>query len=453
MNITQEENGKLTALVHINLKEEDYIEKVNQQLKTYRKEAHMPGFRPGMVPMGMIKKMYGKAVLADEVNKSVSEALNNYLNENKIDVLGQPLPNMEKTTTIDFDKQNEFDFFFDIGIAPEIEVDLNELKKVPYYKIRVSDDEVEKAVIDIQKRLGKEEHPEKAELDDTVKGKFVQVDEEGNELENGHTKTDASFVISDIALKTIQKKFTGKEKGARVIFNPDRAFKNDKKVKELLGISDDEKLKADYAFEIEDITRTIPAELNEEFFKQVYPADELKTEEDFKNRVREELTQHYQKDADKQFVSDVIKTLLEVVNPELPDEFLKRWLYESNEGKATKEQIDGQYDSYAETFKWQLIEQKLIGTYGDKLKVTREDVRSKVRTYFQSPDGGETNPQVESIIDQLLSNKEEYNRIFGELMDERYIAFFKEKIEKEEKEVSTDEFIKIVSTPKSSSHE
>jgi trigger factor len=448
MNITQEESGKLTALVHINLKEEDYIDNVNQQLKKYRKEARMPGFRPGMVPMGMIKKMYGKAVLADEVNKTVSDALNNYLYENKINVLGNPLPNEEKTTTIDFDKQNEFDFFFDIGMAPEIEVDLDEIGKIPYYKIKVSDEEVENALQDIRKRLGKEEHPESAELDDTVKGKFVQVDEEGNAVENGHVKEDASFVISDIALKTIQKKFVGKGKGTRVVFNPQHAFKNDEKVKELLGVSDDEKLKADYAFEIEDVIHIIPAELNEEFYKQVYPNDDLKTEEDFRNRIREDLASHYQMDADKQFVSDVIDAILKKVNPELPDEFLKRWLYESNEGKATKEQIEGQYDSYAKTFKWQLIEQKLIEASGDTLKVTREDVRNKMKTYFQIPEGQKADPQVEQLIDQLLSNEQEYQRLFGELMDQRYIAFFKEKIEKDEKEVSTDEFIKIISTPK-----
>jgi trigger factor len=448
MNITQEESGKLTALVHINLKEEDYIENVNKQLKEYRRKAQMPGFRPGMVPMGMIKKMYGKAVLADEVNKTVSDALNNYLYENKINVLGNPLPNPEKTKTIDFDKDKEFDFFFDIGMAPDIEVNLDEIGKVPYYKIKVSDEEVENALEDIRKRLGKEEHPEKAELDDTVKGKFIQADEEGNPVENGHVKEEASFVISDIALKTIQKKFVGKAKGAQVVFNPAKAFKNDDKVKELLGVSDEEKLKSDYIFEIEDIIRTIPAELNEEFFKQVYPSDDLKTEEDFRNRIREDLASHYQMDADKQFVSDVIDAILEKVNPELPDEFLKRWLYESNEGKATKEQIDGQYDSYAKTFKWQLIEQKLIEATGDALKVTREDVRNKLRSYFQIPEGDTTNPQAEQLIDQLLSNEQEYNRIFGELMDQRYITFFKEKIEKDEKEVSTDEFVKIISTPK-----
>jgi len=448
MNITKEESGKLTALVHINLKEEDYIEKVNQQLKTYRKEAKMPGFRPGMVPMGMIKRMYGKAVLADEVNKSISDALNNYIQENKINVLGNPLPNEEKTAVLDFDKQKEFDLFFDIGIAPDVEVNLSEDIKIPYYKIKVSDEEVEKALADIQKRLGKEEHPEKAELDDTLKGKFVQVDEEGNDVEDGYTK-EGSFAIADIALKTIQKKFIDKEKGTRVVFNPAKAFKNDDLVKELLGLADDdEKLKSDYAFAIEDIIHTVPAELNEEFFKQVYPADELKTVEEFKNRIREDLAGHYQKDADKQFVSDTIDFLLEKVNPELPDEFLKRWLLESNKEKATKEQIDGQYDSYAKTFKWQLIEEKLIEASGNSLRVTREDVRNKVRSYFQIPDGGEPNPQMEGIVDQLLSNEEEYNRIFGELMDERYITFFKEKIDKEEKEVATDEFIKIISKPK-----
>jgi len=448
MNITKEESGKLTALVHINLKEEDYIEKVNKQLKTYRKEAKMPGFRPGMVPMGMIKRMYGKAVLADEVNKSVSDALNIYLNDNKINVLGNPLPNEEKTATLDFDKQKDFDFFFDIGMAPEIEVNLSEDIKIPYYKIKVSDEEVEKALTDIQKRLGKEEHPEKTELEDTLKGKFVLIDEEGNDAEDGYTK-EGSFVVSDIALKTIQKKFVDKEKGKRVVLHPAKAFKDDGKVKELLGLTDgDEKLNADYAFEIEDIIHIEPAELNEEFFKQVYPSDELKTIEEFKNRIREDLAGHYQKDADKQFVSDTIDFLLENVNPELPDEFLKRWLFESNKEKTTKEQIDGQYDSYAKTFRWQLIEEKLIETHGDALRVTREDVRNKVRAYFQMPDGGEPNPQMEGIVDQLLSSEEEYQRIFGELMDERYITFFKEKIEKEEKEVATDEFVKIISTPK-----
>ncbi len=448
MNITQEDSGKLTALVHINLKEEDFLEKVNAQLKDYRKKAQMPGFRPGMVPMGMIKKMYGSAVMADEVNKTVSDALNNYIYDNKLNILGYPLPNEEKSAPVDFDGQKEFDFYFDLGLAPEIEVKLTDDLKVPYYKIKVTDEEIDLAIKDMQKRLGEEEHPEKAELEDTVHVKLQEADEEGNAVEEGH-QAEASFVVSDIKLKTIQKLFVGKAVGAKGVINLARAFKDDAKVKELLKLQDDDaKLKADYEFEITDIVRIKEAELNEDFYKKVYPSDELKTEEDFKNRVREDLSGHYQHDADKQFVGDTIDEILKRVNPELPDAFLKRWLLENNKGKATAEQIEGQYDSYAKTFKWQLIESKLIEEFGDELKVSDEDVRNKVRAYFQMAGGESTNPQVEGIVDQILGNQQERERIYGELMDERYIAFFKEKITKDEKEVTPEELVKIVSTPK-----
>lgn len=448
MNITQEDSGKLTALVHINLKEEDFIDKVNAQLKDYRKKAQMPGFRPGMVPMGMIKKMYGNAVMADEVNKTVSDALNNYISENKLNILGYPLPNEEKSAPVDFDGQKDFDFYFDLGLAPEIEVKLGDELKVPYYKIKVTDEEVETAIVDMQKRLGEEEHPEKVELDDTAHVKLQEANEDGNAVEEGH-EVEASFAVSDIKLKTIQKLFVEKTVGHKGVINLNKAFKDEAKVKELLKLEgDDEKIKADYAFEITDIVRVIPAALNEEFYKKVYPSDELKTEEDFKNRVREDLSTHYQHDADKQFVGDTIDQILKQVDPELPDEFLKRWLLENNKGKATAEQIEGQYESYAKTFKWQLIESKLIEAYGDTLKVTDEDVRNKVRAYFQMAGGEASNPQVEGIVDQILSNQQERERIYGELMDERYISFFKEKVSKDEKEVTPEELVKIVSTPK-----
>lgn len=448
MNITQEESGKLSAIVQINLKEEDYIGKVNTQLKDYRKKAKMPGFRPGMVPMGMIKKMYGKAVMADEVNKAVSEALNNYLYDNKINVLGNPLPNEEKTAFIDFDNQKDFDFFFDIGIAPEIEVNISEDIKVPYHNIRVTDEEVEKAMKDMQKRLGKEDHPEESGESDKLSGTLRETDADGNIVEGGHS-VEASFEIEEIKLKTVKSKFVGKHKGDKIVFNPQRAFKDEKTLTTLLNFkAGNEKLNFDYEFEITDIVRVEEVELNEELYEQVYPDDEINTEEEFKIRVQKELEVHYRKDSDKQFVSDTIDIILELVNPELPNEFLKRWLFESNKGKVTKEQLEEQYDSYSKTFKWQLIEGKLIEEFGDALKVEREDVRNKVRDYFRVPDGAEPNPQVDGIVDQLLSNEQEYQRIYAELMDERYIAFFKEKIGKEEKEVTTEEFMKIVSTPK-----
>ncbi|MBN2639655.1 MAG: trigger factor [Bacteroidales bacterium] len=448
MNITLEESGKLTAVVHINLKEEDYSGKVNEQLKEYRKKAQMPGFRPGMVPMGMVKKMYGKAVMADEVNKAVSEALNEYLYNEKINVLGNPLPNEEKSTIIDFDQQNEFDFYFDIAIAPEVENPVDDKLKATYYKIKVTEEEIDRAVQDMQKRLGKHEHPETAEETDSLEGTLRQLDDDKNVLAEGYT-TEGSLALPDVKLKTVVKEFTGKSKGDKVVFNPKRALKDEALEEALLNLENgDEKLGSDYEFEIKDIVRTEEAEVNEELFNQIYPADELKTEEDFRNRIRQELEGHYQKDADKKFVSDLIDSIIEKANIELPDAFLKRWLVENNQGKATMEQIEGQYDSYAQTFKWQLIEAKLIEAYGDALRVTRDDVRNKLKSYFQLPEGVEPSKEMDGLVDQLLSNEQEYQRHFAELMDERYITFFKEKAGKEEKEVTTDEFVKIISTPK-----
>ena len=208
MNISQENNGDLTAIIHINLKEEDYLDSVNKQLTDYRKKATMPGFRPGKVPMGMIKKMYGKGVLVEEVNKTVSDGLNNYILENKINVLGYPLPNTEKTTHLDFDNHKEFDFFFDIGIAPEFEIELSDSITIPYYTIKVKDEDVDKAIADVQVRFGKEENPEVAEEGDALQGTFTEVDQEGELVEEGLTN-NGFFRIDDLKLKTVSKNFIG----------------------------------------------------------------------------------------------------------------------------------------------------------------------------------------------------------------------------------------------------
>ena len=442
MNITHEANGDLQAIIHINLKQEDYINKVNETLKDYRKKANMPGFRPGMVPMGMIKKMYGQKVTADEVNKAVSEGLNGYIDEQKFNALGYPMPNLEKTKQIDFSKDKELDFFFDIGLAPEFEL---ELKKddfeVPYFNVEVTDKEIDNALNDIKVRFGEEDHPEKAEEGDGVQGKFVQVDSEGNAVEGG-VENDGYFRIEDLKLKGVQKKFYGKKVGDMVVFNPENAFKDASKVSSLIGQDiTEEQLKSDYQFEITDVIRHKEAELNEETFKKVYPNEELKTEEDFRVRVQKDLEEHYAKDSDRQFTGEVIAALIERSNLSLPDEFLKRWLLDSNQGKITAEQLEGQYDSYAKTFKWQLIEDKLRAQFGDVLKVDDEDVRDKVRAYFQVQGKENSNPQIEQIVDQILSNKEEGQKIYSEMMDEKLGNVFKENVKRKEETVTPDKFM------------
>jgi len=449
MNVTQESTGDLTAILKLTLVKEDYKEAVDKQLKDYRRKANMPGFRQGHVPMGMIKKMYGTSVLADEVNKLVSEGLNKHIIDNKVDVLGYPLPNEEKSKQLDFDKQDEFDFYFDIAIAPEINIELSDKVSVPYYNLKITKEEIDKAINDVKIRFGEEETPEKSEEGHSLQGNFVQVDADGNAVEGGINNA-GFFNIDDIKLKTIKAKFVGKKINDKVVFNPMKAFKDESKVNHLLGITDtNDATAADYEFTINKILLVKEAELNEDLFNKVYPNDNLKTEEDFRKKIEGELKLHYTRDTDRQFLADTINKLIEMADISLPDEFMKRWLLESNQGKITKEQIDTQYDSYAKTFRWQLIEGKLAEKHGDKMKVADEDIRNKVRAYFTQMGGaGAMTDQLEGIIDSVLQNKEERQRIENDLMDEKYIALFKEHIKFKEKEVDSKKFSEIVSNTK-----
>lgn len=446
MNISQESNGELTAIIHINLQESDYTDAVNKQLSGYKKKANMPGFRPGMVPLGMIKKMYGNAVMVEEVNKTLSEALSNYIIENKINIIGNPIPNTEKTTNIDFAKQKDFDFYFDIGLAPEFEIKLSKDISVPNYTIKISESEIDKAIEDIKVRFGEDENPELAEEGDAFQGKFIEVDAEGNVIEGG-VENDGFLKYDDIKLKTVQKKFVGTKAGDTITFNLLKTIKDESKIASLLNRHDegDEKLSADYKFDITKIVRVHPAEIGEDLYKKVFPSKEIKTEKEFRNLLSEDLVKHYQRDTDRQFLADTVKELIKIADINLPDEFLKRWLMESNEGKITQEQIDAQYDSYARTFRWKLLEGKLLKEHGEAMQVKEEEVRAKVAAYFQTMGSAELTPQIEGIIDNILSNNEEKQKIYNDIQDEKLIKLFKENITAKNKKVTTEKFIEIAS--------
>ncbi len=442
MNITKEPNGELLSVIHINIQEEDYKDQVNSTLKSYRKKANMPGFRPGMVPMGMIKKMYGASVMAEEVNKLVSEALDKYIAENKLDLLGHPLANMEKTKQINFDTDKDFDFYFDIAVSPDVEVDLKSIGTVPYYDIKATDKEIDIAIKDIQDRNGEEVLPDEVGENDLVTGKAVQVDENGNPVEGGY-ETEVIFYVSDLKLKKYQNEIIGKKVGDSIIINVKKAFAEDK-VKIIMGEQiTDEQINSDYKIEIADIKGSVPAELNEELFKKVYPDADIKTEEDLRNRLKEDMEKEYTKESDRKFVDDVVDKLSETIEMELPEEFLKRWVLESNQGAITKEQLETQWESYIKSLKWQVIESKIAKQYGD-LDVSNEDVRNQVRNYFGIKDRQSSNDQIEQIVDQVLSNGQEHNRIFNNLKTEKLAKVFNENVEKEVKEVTVDEFLDIL---------
>ncbi len=450
MNISQEANGELNGIIHINLLETDYIDAVNKQLSEYRKTANVPGFRPGKIPMGMIRKKYGTAVLVDEINKAVSNALNNYIIENKVPVLGYPIPNMEKTTQLDFDNQKEFDFFFDIGLTPEFEVELGKDMEIPYYNIIIADDELDKTIEDIKVRFGTEDHPEATEDTDAMQGLLFKLDENGERAEGDEGKK--SYIkVADIKDEENRKKYLGLKVADMVTLNLMEEVQDEAKVKSLLGLTDGENdgLNSTYDLVIEEVLRPKDAELGEELYKKVFPTQEISTEEEFRKAIVADMQKQTQRDTDQQFLANTISTLIEKLDIALPDAFLKRWLLDSNQDKISAEQIEEQYDSYARTFRWQLIEGKLQEKHGDQLIVQEEEIRGRIAAYFQSYQGGmEMTPQIEGIIDQILTNKEEKQRLHNEILDGKFIEFFKNTITTQPEEVTREKFYEIASQVK-----
>ncbi|MFC2100589.1 trigger factor [Bacteroidota bacterium] len=447
MNITQERIDDLNAVVKVEISVEDYEENVNKVLKDYQKKSNIPGFRPGKVPIGLIKKQYGTAVTLEEINKILSESLTKYITDNKLNILGNPLPNEDKKQDIDVEKQKDYEFYFDIGLAPAVDLELSENIKVDYYTIIVEDKVVDKYFDDIRKKYGTPVNPDTTEEGDVVKGDILEIDEEGKPKGDG-IQNETSISIDLIKDKNIKKKFIDVKTGTKIIFNPLKATDNATETAAMLGVVKEkvENLKSEFEFKINEISRIEPAEVNEEFYKKVYPQDEIKDEKAFRERIRKDAQTTFAKESDSLFVRDVSTKLIEITAPDLPDDFLKRWLLNNNE-KITKEQIDKEYDNYAKSLKWQLVENKLIKDHN--LEVAEEDIRNHVKEYlgihmFKSGEENQDDEQMNKIVDMVLQNEEESKKITDQLMDKRLFNLFKSTVKIKNKEVTYDEFIKLV---------
>lgn len=452
MNITKENTGESTALVKIEITKEDYQEQVNKELKDYQRKAKIPGFRPGKVPFGMIKKMYGKAVIAEEINKIISESISKYIEENKIEILGQPLPNIEKNTPFNFEDETEFEFFFDLGLAPKIEIDVDNKIEVDCYDIKVEKEMIDNYVSEARKRMGEIINPEESEIGDVLEGEIVELAEDGNELEDG-IKNKTSIATDLIKLKTIQKKLIGLKKGDSVVFNPFKATKSAIETATMLGIKEGEAEKntSDFRFTVDDISRNIPAELDENFYKSVYPQQDIKDEEQLRKQVETDAKKSLDNESDKQLMNDSVKKLLEIADFSMPDEFMKRWLYENQRDEKevrSKETIDQEYDTYHDSMKWQLLENVIVKKYD--LKVTDKEIRDHIKEIYRrfAPMDGMTPEETEKNLDELtntiLKNEKEAQRIHTELFDKKILDFLKSNLKLNKKEVDHKEFIKFV---------
>jgi len=448
MNIELQHTGDLTATVKIDLSPADYEEKVMKVLKDYQRKAQMPGFRPGKVPFGITKKMYGQAVTADEINKLLSESLENFIKEQQLDILGNAIPNVEKTPEIDWNGPGDLSFYFDLGLTPKFELNLDGNVGVVYHRIEVSDEIASKYLDDMRRRNGELTEVEVSEKGDLLKGDFAELDAEGNVKEAGITSngTVNPELFKDEAIVAL---FTGKKIGEVIRFNPMQASGNATDVAAMLGIAKEEaeNLNAEFNFTVSSISHMVPAELNTEFFEKIYPGTEISTEAELLEQIKKDAAGSFISESDKKFFNDAVKAVMDKAAIQLPEEFLKRWLVEVNQDKLSAEEVELHFNEYANSMRWQLIENRLIREHG--ISVQEEEIKDVFRNYFRRPGSSEmdddTKMRIDSIVDSFMKNKEDVRRINDQIFEQKLLVLLKEKLEPKETSVSYEEFAKLAS--------
>ncbi len=445
MDITKQNTNELTAVLKVKVGPQDYESRVNDALKNYQKKASMPGFRPGKVPSSLIRKMYGKSILVDEINKLLSDSLQNYIVENKIEVLGNPLPRREDEQVIDWDNQKEFEFTYDLGLAPQFNVDISKGKKYTQLSVKIDDELVDKFANDIRMRYGKVTNPEVSEDKDMLFGEFAQLDRQGNLLEGGIIK-NSSVAVDRINDAETKVKFIGLKKDDSLVVDPKKISVNATDLGAMLGISreDAEILDTNFRFTVFNISRMSPADLNEELFSKVY-GEEVKDEAGFRLKIREELEKMFSQESEKKLQNDIMNNMIDELKIELPDDFLKRWLMAVNDKPLTMEQIDAEYDQYSRGLRWQLIENKILKD--NEITVTNDEaadyVKSLVREQYQRYNQMEIDEEeLTQTVVRILQNEKEANRIYEKLYSDKLLDLFRNKVTIETKEVTYDEFTK-----------
>jgi trigger factor len=402
-----------------------------------------------MVPAGLIKKMYGKSALAEEVNKIISKSLTDYIYAEKLNVLGEPLPNEEKQLKIDWDNQTDFSFVFDIATAPEIEVVLDNNTTLPYYSIVAGEELVDKQVEAYAGRLGENKVVDSIEEKDTVRGTFVQLDETGKELVDGIVADKVVIAIDVMKDEEIKASFIGKKAGDVVVFDPLKAYDNKHEVGHMLNISHEEaeNISGNFSFTIEEVLRFEKAELTPELFGKIYGEESgITTVEEFKAKVKSEIEESFVYSSDYKFSIDSRDALVKKIQFDLPEAFLKRWIKVTNE-KMTMEQIDADFDHFMLDLKWQLIKDKIVKD--NELKVTEEDVHALAKEmtamqFRQYGLGNVADEHLENYANQMMKNEEERRKVVSKAQEDVIITAIKSKVTLDIKEVSNEEFNKML---------
>jgi trigger factor len=444
MNITKKDIDALNAEIEITVGPADYENKVTEAIKKVQRSASMPGFRPGKIPTGLIKKQYGTSILAEELNKLLNDTLHNYITDNKLEILGNPMPKEENK--VDFQNQKDFKFVYELGLSPAFDLKLDSGHSFVYKTVKVDDALVEKYLKDVRRNYGKPVNPETAGDKDVLFVDIVELDEKGEILPGGVFKS-TSIGIDRLKNEATRPKLIGLKKEDKIVLNVSELYDTALDISVSLGIDKEaaENFKSNLQLTVKNVARLEDADLNKELFDKLYPAGNINTEEEFKNQIKEELGKMFHQDSDRDFMKEIEKTLVAKVNMKLPDAFLKRWLMAVNEKPLSAEQLEKEYPDYSNSMKWRLIENKIIKD--NEIKVTPEEaaeeakgfVRAEYAKYGQQPQEEE----VTKIAQGLLSKEKEAQRIFENLYSRKVLDLIKTTCKLENKEVSYNEFFGI----------
>jgi trigger factor len=442
MNISKRQKGELGAVITIEVSPEDYQPRVNQTINNYRKQASIPGFRPGQVPASVIRKKFGKEVLIEELNKMLGEELLNYLRENKIDVLGSPLP-IYSAETISFEDGKNFSFDYEIGFAPVVDVKIPEFK-IPFFLIQVDDKMIDDDINDMRRRYGKFSNPDAVEANSVLYGDFTEADANGEIKEGGNTTT-TTLSIEMMNSDEERNKFIGAKKDDTIRFNPMAAMKNETEVAAMLRLAKDSpSLHADYIFKIKTVNRIEKADINQELFDKAFGEGIIHSEEEFRNKIKEGIASYFNRESERKLQKDIKKIFLENNNLALPDEFLKKVLKNNQEKPVDDHEFEHTYFHVAEDLKWNLMQKKIAGE--QSYEISENDIFDSARLMIsqQFAQYGMPAPEDEKLnemVKNYLSKDNNWTNIENTLLSQKVFDYLKGKLQLDNMELPYIEFI------------
>lgn len=445
MNITLDKQSATDGLIKIQLSESDYQPKVDEKLKDYARKANIKGFRQGKVPAGVIKKMFGKSVLVEEVNHLVSHSVSDYIRDQKLKILGDPMPNQQKGFAIDWETQKDFEFEFQIGLVEDFKVDLSDKVNVNVHKIEVDQKVIDETLEDLKTRFGNTTNPEVSEAGCNLYG----------EISTGAKEKKGSFIVIDKVAKKEQNKFIGAKKDDVIEFDIEKTFDDNAAIAQALNISEEEasQVKGTYSFSVTNINKVEVAAINQELFDKVFGPEVAKSEEEFIEKIKATISENYNRETDHLLDHEIQHYYVDHTLINMPDNFLKNWLINTSNGQVTSEILEKEFNTYKDSLKWDLIKNKI--SEEKEIKVEGDEVRAKARQFIMDQFGGpaiaaQLGDKLDDIANNYLSGQdgkgENFMKIYNQLRQERIMKVIKDSITLNEKKVSLEEFKKIAAS-------